>query len=91
MKAPSPEECPADQLPKFISDVINDYDNEKTVVQTAQDFQLTLSSLKQVKIIIYIIIIIIIISFQCIKRNKFKKTSNVFLYRYLLWMSIEDY
>ena len=54
MKAPSPEECPADQLPKFISDVINDYDNEKTVVQTAQDFQLTLSSLKQVKIIIII-------------------------------------
>lgn len=44
LKAPSPEECPADQLPKFISDVINDYDNEKTVVQTAQDFQLTLSS-----------------------------------------------
>lgn len=73
MKASSLEECPADELPKFISDVISDYDNEKTVVQTAQDFQLTLSSLKQVKIIIYIIIIIIIIAFQYIKRNNLKR------------------
>ncbi|XP_012345109.1 transmembrane protein 161B isoform X2 [Apis florea] len=65
LKAPLLEECPADELPEFISDVISNYDNEKTVVQAAQDFQFTLSSLKQ--------------------------NSNIFLYRYLLWMSIEDY
>nr|XP_012153345.1 PREDICTED: transmembrane protein 161B isoform X1 [Megachile rotundata] len=43
------EECPANQPPKSISNTINsDDDNEKTVVQTAQDFQLALSSLKQI-------------------------------------------
>ncbi|XP_043517829.1 transmembrane protein 161B [Frieseomelitta varia] len=48
LKGSSLEECPADDPPKSLSDVVNSYDTEKTVVQTAQDFQLALSSLKQI-------------------------------------------
>ncbi|OAD53283.1 hypothetical protein WN48_10592, partial [Eufriesea mexicana] len=42
------EECPADEPPKSVLSVMNGDNNEKTVVQTAQDFQLALSSLKQI-------------------------------------------
>ncbi|XP_024222295.1 transmembrane protein 161B isoform X1 [Bombus impatiens] len=48
LKGPSLEECPADEPPKSLSNIINAHDNEKTVAQTAQDFQLALSSLKQI-------------------------------------------
>ncbi|XP_046740679.1 transmembrane protein 161B isoform X1 [Diprion similis] len=41
------EECPADQAPKIVSPIFDDND-EKTVVQTAQEFHLALDSLKQV-------------------------------------------
>lgn len=41
------EKCPADESPKSTS-IVNRDDNEKTVVQTAQDFQLALSSFKQI-------------------------------------------
>ena len=48
LKGPSLEECPADEPPKSLSNIMNAHDNEKTVAQTAQDFQLALSSLKQI-------------------------------------------
>lgn len=40
------EECPADELPQSLSSS-ND-NTDKTVVQTAEEFQLALGSLKQV-------------------------------------------
>lgn len=48
LKGSSLEECPADESPKSLPNPMNIDENEKTVVQTAQDFQLALSSLKQV-------------------------------------------
>ncbi|XP_076759220.1 transmembrane protein 161-like emei [Xylocopa sonorina] len=44
-KGTSLDECPADELPKPVTNVMSSDDNEKTV---AQDFQLALSSLKQI-------------------------------------------
>lgn len=41
------EECPADQPPKILPSIFNE-NEEKTVVQTAQEFHLALDSLKQV-------------------------------------------
>lgn len=52
LKGSALEECPADEPPKSVLSAMNNDDNEKTVVQTAQDFQLALSSLKQVLLII---------------------------------------
>nr|XP_034179584.1 transmembrane protein 161B [Osmia lignaria] len=48
LKGSALEECPADEPPKSVPSAMNNDDNEKTVVQTAQDFQLALSSLKQI-------------------------------------------
>ncbi|CAK9795023.1 Transmembrane protein 161B [Anthophora plagiata] len=48
LKGSSLEECSADEPPNSVSNLTNDNDNERTVVQTAQDFQLALSSLKQI-------------------------------------------
>ncbi|XP_015439394.1 PREDICTED: transmembrane protein 161B [Dufourea novaeangliae] len=48
LKGTAVEECPADQPPKAILNVMNNDDPERTVTQTAQDFQLALSSLKQI-------------------------------------------
>ncbi|XP_076301078.1 transmembrane protein 161-like emei [Lasioglossum baleicum] len=46
-REPALEECPADEPPRSILRGTND-DPERSVVQTAQDFQLALSSLKQI-------------------------------------------
>ncbi|XP_053976884.1 transmembrane protein 161B [Hylaeus anthracinus] len=48
LKGTAVEECPADEAPNSVLNAINNDDTEKTVVQTAQDFQLALSSLKQI-------------------------------------------
>ncbi|XP_076240581.1 transmembrane protein 161-like emei [Calliopsis andreniformis] len=48
IKGTAVEECSVDESPKFVSSVTNKSDNERTVVQTAQDFQLALGSLKQI-------------------------------------------
>ncbi|XP_076166197.1 transmembrane protein 161B-like [Ptiloglossa arizonensis] len=48
LKGIAVEECPADEPPKSVLNVMNNDDNERTVGQTAQDFQLALSSLKQI-------------------------------------------
>lgn len=42
------EECPADELPKLHLSTISNDNTDKTVVQTAEELQLALSSLKQV-------------------------------------------
>lgn len=42
------EECPADELPKSLSSTINTDNIDKTVIQTAEEVQLALGSLKQV-------------------------------------------
>ncbi|XP_043265635.1 transmembrane protein 161B [Colletes gigas] len=48
LKGTAVEECPANELPKSVLTIMNNNDNERTVVQTAQDFQLALGSLKQI-------------------------------------------
>lgn len=48
LKGTLEEECPANELPKSISSTINNDNTDKTVVQTAEELQLALSSLKQV-------------------------------------------
>ena len=42
------EECPADELPKSLSSTVNIDNIDKTVIQTAEEVQLALGSLKQV-------------------------------------------
>lgn len=48
LKGTLEEECPADELPKSLSSTINGDNIDKTVVQTAEELQLALGSLKQV-------------------------------------------
>ncbi|XP_014486820.1 PREDICTED: transmembrane protein 161B [Dinoponera quadriceps] len=48
LKGTLEEECPADELPKSVSSIINNDNTDKTVVQTAEELQLALSSLKQI-------------------------------------------
>lgn len=42
------EECPADELPKSLSSTVTTDNIDKTVIQTAEEVQLALGSLKQV-------------------------------------------
>lgn len=48
LKGTLEEECPADELPKSVSPTINNDNTDKTIVQTAEELQLALGSLKQV-------------------------------------------
>ncbi|EFN61355.1 Transmembrane protein 161B, partial [Camponotus floridanus] len=48
LKGTLEEECPADELPKSVSSTINNDNTDKTIVQTAEEFQLALGSLKQI-------------------------------------------
>lgn len=48
LKGTLEEECPADELSKPVSSAISNDNADKTVVQTAEELQLALSSLKQV-------------------------------------------
>lgn len=48
LKGTLEEECPADELPKSLSSTINTDNIDKTVIQTAEEVQLALGSLKQV-------------------------------------------
>lgn len=48
LKGTLEEECPADELPKSLSSIINTDNIDKTVIQTAEEVQLALGSLKQV-------------------------------------------
>ncbi|KAL6422886.1 hypothetical protein ACFW04_010425 [Cataglyphis niger] len=42
------EECPADELPKLHLSTISNDNTDKTVIQTAEELQLALNSLKQI-------------------------------------------
>jgi len=48
LKGTLEEECPADDLPKSLSSTVNIDNIDKTVIQTAEEVQLALGSLKQV-------------------------------------------
>ncbi|XP_011633910.1 transmembrane protein 161B-like [Pogonomyrmex barbatus] len=42
------EECPVNELPKSLSSAISTDDIDKTIIQTTEEIQLTLGSLKQI-------------------------------------------
>ncbi|KYN10470.1 hypothetical protein ALC57_17398 [Trachymyrmex cornetzi] len=48
LKGTLEEECPADELPKSLSFTVNIDNIDKTVIQTAEEVQLALGSLKQI-------------------------------------------
>ncbi|XP_018057733.1 PREDICTED: transmembrane protein 161B [Atta colombica] len=48
LKGTLEEECPADELPKSLSPTVNIDNTDKTVIQTAEEVQLALGSLKQI-------------------------------------------
>ncbi|KAG5320817.1 T161B protein, partial [Pseudoatta argentina] len=48
LKGTLEEECPADELPKSLSSTVNIDNIDKTVIQTAEEVQLALGSLKQI-------------------------------------------
>lgn len=48
LKGTFEEECPADDLSNSLSSIISNDNGDKTVIQTAEELQLALSSLKQV-------------------------------------------
>lgn len=48
LKGTLEEECPADDLSNSLSSTINNDNADKTVIQSAEELQLALSSLKQV-------------------------------------------
>ncbi|KAG5323209.1 T161B protein, partial [Acromyrmex heyeri] len=48
LKGTLEEECPADELPKSLSSIVNIDNIDKTVIQTAEEVQLALGSLKQI-------------------------------------------
>lgn len=54
LKGTLEEECPADELPKLHLSTISNDNTDKTVIQTAEELQLALNSLKQVYISIYL-------------------------------------